>query len=89
MSFNFLKISCKFLVNEKERWNGLLFTARAIVHDAHHVSYFQFYWNQGGQESVKRERKKEWRLFSAATVHNCNQVFSLLQSFSLLHTVHN
>ena len=37
MSFNFLKISCKFLVNflvnEKERWNGLLFTARAFVHD--------------------------------------------------------
>ena len=62
MSFNSLKISCKFLVNEKGMWNGLLFTAGAIVHDAHHVSYFQFHWNQGGRgESVKRERKKEWR----------------------------
>ena len=85
MSFNFLILSCKFhvnfLVNEKGRWNGLLFTAGAIVHDAHHVSYFQFHWNQGGRgESVKRERKKEWRLFSAATVHNCYQVFSLCNS---------
>ena len=55
VSFNSLKISCKFLVNEKGMWNGLLFTAGAIVHDAHHVSYFQFHWNQGGRESVKRE----------------------------------
>ena len=59
VSFNFLKISSKFLVNflvnEKERWNGLLFSAGGIVHDAHHVSYFQFHWNQGGRESVKRE----------------------------------
>ena len=61
MSFNFLKISSKFLayflVNEKERWKGLLFSAGGIVHDAHHVSYFQFHWNQamGGfcEERVK------------------------------------
>ena len=58
MSFNFLKISCKFLVNEKERWNGLLFTARAIVHDAHHASSFQFHWNQA-RGGVCEEREKE------------------------------
>ena len=59
VSFNFLKISCKFLVNEKERWNGLLSTARAIVHDAHHVSSFQFHWNQGRRGgSLWRERER-------------------------------